>query len=520
MVTPTHPHPSARLTRWRSVLPSSSEPPPLTVLPSCSSALLSLLPLLPLCSVRRHPDRNPTNKEAAETKFKEISKAYEVLSDDKKRQLYDQYGEEGVSGAAAGGGGGMGANPFDIFAQMFGGGGGGMGGRRGEEERRTADVQYPLALTLADFYRGKLKKLKITRRKLCDVCGGKGSEQADAVETCSVCQGSGVRMVVKRLGPGMIQQMQTVCDACRGKGETIKAGKECKKCGGEKTIRDSKILEVDVRPGMLPGEVITFFGDADEEYGKETGDVVVVLTEKKEERKGGRNNRQRGEGQEGEEGEEEEEEEEDDEEGEAESNGSTVVPSTAPIRPRFRRLRNASDLVFTHRITLSEALTGFTHPFQHLDDRVFIVSSPPHRVLHHDDVLVVRGEGMPRPKSATRGDLFINVKLIMPTWREVERVGPAKIRSCLPGPRHAVEMDEGLYKRRRVEGGSERGGEGEAGEGQVEEEEVLRYDSEVFDAKMAQERQRRHQEEEQEARQGEAYEEDSGHGGAQQCRQM
>ena len=309
-------------------------------------------------------------------------------------------------------------------------------------------------------------------------------------------------MVVKRLGPGMIQQMQTVCDTCKGKGETIKAGLECKKCKGEKTIKDSKILEVDVRPGMLPGEVITFFGDADEEYGKETGDVVVVLTEKKEERKGGRNNKQTGE-----EGEEEEEEEEDLGEG---THPSDTPPSTAPIVPRFRRLRNGSDLVFTHRITLAEALTGFTHPFQHLDDRVFFVSSPPRRVLHHDDVLVVRGEGMPRPKSALKGDLFISVKLIMPTWKEVERVGEAKVRSVLPGPRHAVGEDEGVYKRRRVEGEEGVGGE---------DEEVMRYESEVFDQKMAEERAHR-QQEDREARQGEAYEEDSGQAGAQQCRQM
>jgi DnaJ family protein A protein 2 len=388
-------------------------------------------------------------------------------------------------------------NPMDIFAQMFGGGGG-MGRR--EEERRTADIQYPLALTLAEFYKGKVKKLKITRRKLCDQCGGKGSEEEGAVETCNICQGTGVRMIVKRLGPGMIQQMQTMCDACKGKGETIKKGKECKKCGGEKTIKDCKILVVDVRPGMQVGEVITFFGDADEEFGKETGDVVVVLTEKKDERKSGRNNNTQ------QEGEEEGEEEED----ESEADSTTAVFSTAPIRPRFRRLKNGADLLFTHRITLSEALTGFSHPFTHLDDRVFIVSSPDRRVIHHDDVLVVKGEGMPRPKSAIKGDLFINIKIIMPTYRDIERVGKNKIRAVLPGPRHGVEEGEEVYKKRRLEGE----------EGVTEEEEVRRYESEVFDKSMAEEMERRRQED-REARQGEAYDEDHGSAGhGAQCRQM
>ena len=238
--------------------------------------------------------------------------------------------------------------------------------------------------------------------------------------------------------------------------------------------------------------------------------MVVVLTEKKEERKGGRNN------QPGEEG--EEEEEEGDREGaEGEEGGypADAPPSTAPIVPRFRRLRNGADLMFVHRITLAEALTGFTHPFQHLDERVFLVSSPSRRVLHHDDVLVVRGEGMPRPKAATRGDLFIHVKLVMPTWREVERVGVGKVRNCLPGPRHAVEEDEAAYKRRKVEGGA---GESEEG-GEEGEAEVMRYESEVFDQKMAEERAQR-QAEDREAGRGESYEEDQGQGGAQQCRQM
>ena len=144
-----------------------------------------------------HPDRNPTNKDEAEARFKEVTKAYEVLSDEKKREVYDAYGEEGLQGGGGGGFGG-GGDPFGLFEQMFGGGG--RGGGRGRESNRTEDIQYPLSLTLADFYRGKLKKLKIQRNKLCDACGGKGSEQADAVQTCDTCKSQGVRIMMKKLG--------------------------------------------------------------------------------------------------------------------------------------------------------------------------------------------------------------------------------------------------------------------------------------------------------------------------------
>lgn len=455
-------------------------------------------------AMKYHPDRNPTNKEEAEAHFKEVTKAYEVLSDEKKRQIYDEYGEEGLQGGGGGGGGfGGGGDPFGLFEQMFGGGGGRGGGRGGRESNRTEDIQYPLSLTLTDFYRGKVKKLKIQRQKLCDVCGGKGSEKADAVQTCDTCKGQGVRIMMKKLGPGMIQQMQVVCDSCKGKGERVKAGMECKKCAGEKTVKESKILEVDVRPGMLPGETITFFGEADEEYGKETGDVVVVLTEKKEESKG-RNNQ--------EDGEEEEQEEEEEEEEPADTTADLTTaapPSSEPIVPRFRRLKNGSDLVITHSITLAEALTGFSHPFQHLDEHIFLVDSPQQRVLRHDDIILVRGEGMPRPKSSTHGDLFIHIKVVMPTYEQVQRVGVDKLRNVLPAARHAASSELVGYKRRKMEGGEE------------VEVEAVRHEGEVFDKKLAEEKERQRQEEVHSQR-GESYEEDQGgHGGGQpQCRQM
>lgn len=428
-------------------------------------------------AMRWHPDRHQDEKAKAEAevKFKEITKAYEVLSDEKKRQLYDQYGEEGVQ---QGGGGG---SPFgdagDIFSQMFGMGGGGRGR---QEERRTADIQFPLALQLADFYRGKTKKLKITRKKLCGPCGGKGSDRPGAVQTCTTCKGQGVRVVLKRLGPGMVQQMQMACDECGGEGKKVRPEDACPSCRGRKTVEEGKILEVEVRPGMVPGQVVTFYNSADEEFGKETGDVQIVLKASDDDPRALA----------------------EDLSGENADQSPTlgVKASVEPLQHKFRRLRNGHDLVMFHHVELVEALTGFRHAFEHLDGHVFIVESPPGQVLTQDCYLSVEREGMPRQSNPTqRGDLLVHIKIRMPQAAELEKLGLDKLRAALPPSRHAVNADEAVYKRRRVEDG--------------ELEDADHHVAAMFDPA-------RKQEQEDEERQ-EAYDEDHQHqqGGA-QCRQM
>jgi DnaJ family protein A protein 2 len=205
-------------------------------------------------AMKYHPDKVETEKKAeAEAKFKQISEAYEVLSDEKKRELYDKYGEEGLksSGFAA-------HDPSDLFESLFGLGGGRGGRSRGPE--KTPDIPFQLQLPLQDFYRGRTKKLKITRKVLCKTCAGKGSEKEGAVEKCATCKGQGIRLVVQRLGPGMIQQMQVPCDACNSTGETIKDSDRCKDCKGKKVTSEPKILEVTIAPGMPPGHKIVFHG--------------------------------------------------------------------------------------------------------------------------------------------------------------------------------------------------------------------------------------------------------------------
>lgn len=145
-----------------------------------------------------HPDKNP---EAGD-KFKEISYAYEILSDPKKRQTYDKYGLKGMQeGAQDGYFGGD-----DLFSHFFGGGLFGGGGAR--MRQRGEDTVHPLKVTLEDLYNGKTVKLQLTKNVICPTCEGRGGK-AGAVQTCRTCRGSGLKVTFQRLAPGVSQQLQS-----------------------------------------------------------------------------------------------------------------------------------------------------------------------------------------------------------------------------------------------------------------------------------------------------------------------
>lgn len=320
-----------------------------------------------------HPDRGGDAE-----KFKELTKAYEVLSDQEKRDLYDKYGEEGVNGE--GGPGGGGGNLFDV---LFGGGGGGRGrgassnGGR-SQKRKGEDVVFPLKVTLEDLYLGTSKKLRLTKNILCNECSGKGGKN---VEACKSCRGRGIKLVVRQLGPGMIQQMQTQCDECKGEGSIVSEKDKCKTCEGNKTLKEKKTLEVFVNKGMRHGERIVFNGEADEAPDTTPGDVVVVLQQQD--------------------------------------------------HPNFTR--EGVNLFYRKKITLVEALTGFQFPVQHLDGRYLLIKSEPNCVYKPGDIKAIRGEGMPLARNPLdKGTLFIELQVEFPKPEQLEENVKKLLRKMLP----------------------------------------------------------------------------------------
>ena len=225
-----------------------------------------------------HPDRNPDNK-ASEDNFKEVQKAYDILSDKEKKTAYDQYGHAGVDpnmGSGGFGGGFSGAQGFDfgdIFSQMFGGapGGGGSGGSARQQSQQGADLQYGLEISLEEAAAGVKKRITVPTHEECDLCHGSGAKPGTSASTCSTCRGSGVIHVRQA-----IFQMQQTCPSCHGSGQEIK--EPCLKCRGEGRVRTSKTVEVSIPAGIEEGQRIRLSGEGEPGLrGAPNGDLYVVI---------------------------------------------------------------------------------------------------------------------------------------------------------------------------------------------------------------------------------------------------
>lgn len=222
-------------------------------------------------AVKYHPDKNPGDREAEE-RFKEASESYEVLSHPDKRQIYDQFGHQGLEGTGFHGFTGV-EDIFesfgDIFNEFFGFGEGPRGGRT--HRRRGADLRYDLEIDFLEAALGTEKKIQVVKQDRCEECEGRGAKKGTHPVRCHHCAGHG--QVSHRQG---FFSISTTCPACHGVGEVIK--EHCPECRGSGRVRRSKKLNVKIPAGVDTGIRLMVHGEGEAaDQGGAAGDLYVVI---------------------------------------------------------------------------------------------------------------------------------------------------------------------------------------------------------------------------------------------------
>ena len=325
-------------------------------------------------ALKHHPDRNPDNKEESEAKFKEISKAYEILSDPSKKQQYDLYGEEGIQG----GGGGF-ASPFDIFRNMESSMGGGMGGFANlinnmtggtpQKPKQPPAKQKLINIELENLYTGKTVKFIVDIQVKCNLCNGIGAKNKTDIVECKICTGKGKITEIRKMGP-MIQQTMKECYKCNGRGYKIKEEDKCKKCSSLKYYVSGKTIELYIKPGTCNGEQILLRGIGDwfPDY-EDIGDLYVIINE---------------------------------------------IKSNSGI------IREGENLIYHKRLYLIEALCGSIFIYKQLDGRHIKIKTTD--IIIPNQIMKISGEGMKIQGDNTGyGDLIIKFNIIFPEKLSEER---------------------------------------------------------------------------------------------------
>jgi molecular chaperone DnaJ len=310
-----------------------------------------------------HPDVNPGDK-AAETKFKELTAAYEVLSDQEKRRQYDQFGHDGFSRAAGGPQPGGGFGGFDFSRVDFGAGGfgdlgdffsglfGGQTGAQAEGPLKGEDLHYSLDITFADAVRGTSTEITVQKHSPCDVCRGSGAMPGSPVDTCPDCGGSG-----RRATRGLRRVVEP-CPRCHGNGKIIR--EVCRNCGGRGATFGTERISVKIPGGVDSGSRIRLQGKGEPgQNGGPPGDLFIVTR----------------------------------------------------VRPHPVLERKGDNLHVEVPITITEAALGARIQVPTIDG-VTTMHIPPE--TSSGQVFRLRGKGVPHLKGGGQGDQFVAVKIVAP----------------------------------------------------------------------------------------------------------
>jgi len=226
-----------------------------------------------------HPDMNDGDNEKAAEKFKEISEAYEILSDEDKRARYDQYGHSGINqddfnfeDFAGGGFGGF----DDIFDMFFGGGARGRSSRGAQRrQKQGSNLQYKLEIDFEEAAFGAKKEITIPRKETCDKCKGSGAKPGSETRTCPQCNGRGQIRSSKQTPFGQFTQSRT-CSRCEGTGEIVT--EPCPQCDGQGMVRRHRNITVDIPAGVKDGNKLRLSGEGGAGEGSApSGDLYVII---------------------------------------------------------------------------------------------------------------------------------------------------------------------------------------------------------------------------------------------------
>ena len=312
-------------------------------------------------ALKYHPDRNKDNKEESEARFKEISKAYEVLSDKSKRKMYDSFGMDAVNNGASSN---MGENPFDIFGNIFSQSNGfdnvfnrSSGGKR---RMKSSNVVKKLDITLEDIYCKRCLNISFDKTIKCKKCKGSGAKDSSSLIVCKTCDGSGITISIKTFGPGMISQSQSTCNSCHGQGKIIK--EKCDKCKGSKYDISKKKINIQLDHAKRHKDKMVIGGEAHEDIDCElSGDLILEINVKD--------------------------------------------------NKDFRR--NGNNLHITKTINLVDSLCGFDLTITHLDNRKLLVKTGD--IICPKTMKKIKGEGF------NGGDMVIDFDILFPKTLSKER---------------------------------------------------------------------------------------------------